>query len=134
MDFTKSLKAQLGEYAKAFNQYETRDDITFLTCEPDRTKNYVFLNVIIRVAEIGIYNGFDKSVRSMVIIRYNGKIEFKYARHGDYSTKKHAYTYTKVPTFDKLCKVVDSEYRKYLKEFYEKKNADTLRAIEFLPG
>lgn len=133
MDLTKALKAQLGEYAKAFDKYENRDNITFLTCEPFTSKHYVYLHVIIRVEEPGIADGYDKALRAMVVIRETGEIVFKYCRNDDYSTHR-GYKYTVVPTFEELCLNVDSLYRTYINEFYQSKNAEIEKVIDQLPG
>ena len=133
MDLTKALKAQLGEYAKAFNKYENMDSITFLTCEPFTSKHYVYLHVIIRVEEPDIADGYDKALRAMVVIRETGEIVFKYCRNEDYNRYK-GYKYTVVPTFEELCLNVDSLYRTYINEFYQSKNAEIEKVINQLPG
>lgn len=133
MDLTKALKAQLGEYAKAFKQYENRDSITFLTCEPFTSKHYVYLFIGIRVEDVGVSGGYDKELRSLVVIKETGEIEFKFSRHGDYSPKR-GYKYTKFPTFNELCNIIDSEYRTYINEFYQYKNAEMEKVIDQLPG
>ena len=133
MDLTKALKAQLGEYAKAFNKYENRDSITFLTCEPFTSKHYVYLHVIIRVEESDILDGYNKAIRAMVVIRETGEIVFKYCGNEDYNRYK-GYKYTVVPTFEGLCLNVDSLYRTYINDFYQSKNAEIEKVIDQLPG
>ena len=133
MNLTKALKAQLGEYAKAFKQYDNRDNITFLTCEPFTSKHYVYLHVIIRVEESDILDGYNKAIRAMVVIRESGEIVFKYCENEDYNRYK-GYKYTVVPTFERLCLNVDSLYRTYINEFYQSKNAEIEKAIDQLPG
>lgn len=133
MDLTKALKAQLGEYAKAFNKYENRDSITFLTCEPFTSKHYVYLFALITVEDPEIADRYSKQVRAMVVIRETGEIVFKYCRNEDYSTHR-GYKYTVVPTFEELCLNVDSLYRTYINEFYQSKNAEIEKVIDQLPG
>lgn len=133
MDLTKALKAQLGEYAKAFKQYDNRDSITFLTCEPFTSKHYVYLFIRIRVNEPEIVDGYSKEVRATVVIRETGEIVFKYCGNDDYNRYK-GYRYTVVPTFEGLCLNIDSLYRTYINEFYESKNAEIEKVIDQLPG
>lgn len=133
MDLTKALKAQLGEYAKAFKQYDNRDSITFLTCEPFTSKHYVYLFIRISVNEPEIADGYSKQVRAMVEIRETGKLVFKYCGNEDHNRYK-GYKYTVVPTFEGLCSNVDSLYRTYINEFYESKNAEIKKVIDQLPG
>lgn len=133
MDFTKALKAQLGEYAKAFQQYENRDNITFMWCEPCTSKHYVYLLLVIRVEDPSIADGYNKTLKAMVVIRETGEIVFKYCRNEDYNSAK-GYRYTVVPTFEKLCSIVDSLYRTYINEFYQSKNTEIERVIDQLPG
>lgn len=133
MDLTKALKAQLGEYAKAFKQYDNRDSITFLTCEPFTSKHYVYLFVLITVEEPEIPDGYSKQVRAMVVIRETGEIVFKYCGNDDYSSHR-GYRYTVIPTFEELCLKIDSQYRTYINEFYESKNTEIEKVIDQLPG
>lgn len=133
MNLTKALKAQLGKYAKAFKQYDNRDNITFLTCAPFTSKHDVYLHVVIRVEEPGIADRYDKALRAMVVIRDTGEIIFKYCGNEDY-IRYNGYKYTVVPTFKSLCLNVDSLYRTYINEFYQSKNAEIEKAIDQLPG
>lgn len=133
MYLTKSLKELLGQYAKAFQKYENRDPLTYLTCESRISADYVCLLAEVKVSD---NDKFTRHCIAKVILRQTGRIQFKFndCKHRMTVKSNKDIVYKTCKTFDELCDRFEKQYKEYVDEYYRDWQARLLKTIESLPG